>query len=257
MNNFSDKDLLLNAKEDPDSFTHEEPEMKADFENRVDDIQNRYKAKTTAVTKSALHVPVKTQNQQLVTRSEVFRGDHEYATVMAKYTVFWANKRENSKLYKLVVELPHLETVMEAIRDIIPYFNQRLAEENSNYSLSTDPTLYEFFKAKKSGLPKTDYPALDANQVLSQTGIQNICLAETSLRAVIQKSMGIPYESSKSKKASMLTPSMPGDSKSNQSSNASAHETYVEETFCFCFTKKKKINKDSQNGLNENLMDGF
>lgn len=79
---------------------------------------------------------------------------------MVKYTVYWIN-RLDEKVYQLLIEWPHVEIVIEAIRDVIPYINQRLAEDNSPYMLNSDPNLYEFFKAKKSGKPKLDYPGTD------------------------------------------------------------------------------------------------
>ncbi len=77
---------------------------------------------------------------------------------MVKYTFFWVSTKENDKVYQIVIELPHLVSVIEAIRDIIPYFNQRLAEDGSQYSLSNDPNLYDLYKAKKTGFAKLDYP---------------------------------------------------------------------------------------------------
>jgi hypothetical protein len=77
---------------------------------------------------------------------------------MVKYTFFWVSSKENDKVYQIVIELPHLVTVFEAVREVIPYFNQRLAEDGSQYTLSGDANLYDLYKAKKSGHAKMDYP---------------------------------------------------------------------------------------------------
>ena len=77
---------------------------------------------------------------------------------MVKYTVYWVNHEEGDKVYQINIELPHLEVVADAIKDIIPYFNQKLALDNSNYQLSTDPNSFELYIAKRSGYPKSDYP---------------------------------------------------------------------------------------------------
>ena len=82
---------------------------------------------------------------------------------MIKYTIFWTSKAESDKIYQLIVELPHLETVLEGIRDIIPYFNEQLVQNGSNRALSLDPNLFELYKAKKSGRPKIDYPGSESN----------------------------------------------------------------------------------------------
>jgi len=77
---------------------------------------------------------------------------------MTKYTAYWVNKKEEDKLYTVIVELPHLETVQEAIRDILPLFNDALLLEGSAYVLSEVPLHYEVYQAKKNGFPKTTYP---------------------------------------------------------------------------------------------------
>lgn len=82
----------------------------------------------------------------------------EKEAVMVKYTFYWISEKENDKVYQIVIELPHLVSVLEAIRDVIPYFNQRLAEEGSQLVLANDPNLFDLYKAKKSGHAKTDYP---------------------------------------------------------------------------------------------------
>jgi hypothetical protein len=76
----------------------------------------------------------------------------------SKYTINWVNAREGEKLYQVVVELPILETVLETIRDSIPYMNAKLAEEGSQQVLNSDPSLFELYKSKKTGYPKLDYP---------------------------------------------------------------------------------------------------
>lgn len=86
---------------------------------------------------------------------------------MIKYSFFWVSNKENEKVYNVNIEFPHLETVLEAIRDIIPYFNQKLAEENAPYTLSLDASLYDLYKSKKSGHAKTDYPGTSMIIVLN------------------------------------------------------------------------------------------
>jgi len=77
---------------------------------------------------------------------------------MTKYSAFWVSKKEDNKVYSVAIELPILENVLEAIRDVLPYFNEKLTEENSPYILSEDPTHFDLYKAKKNGHPKLDYP---------------------------------------------------------------------------------------------------
>jgi hypothetical protein len=50
---------------------------------------------------------------------------------MIKYTFYWVSKLETNKKYEIFIELPHLITVTEAIRDVIPYFNEKLGSEGS------------------------------------------------------------------------------------------------------------------------------
>lgn len=77
---------------------------------------------------------------------------------MVKYTVSWINKAENDKHYQILTEIPHEELVSDAIRDILPRMNQKMADSQSNFSLSNDPNKFEFLKAKRTGHAKLDYP---------------------------------------------------------------------------------------------------
>jgi len=189
---------------------------------------------------------------------------------MCKYTIFWTNKKENNKLYKIIIELPHIESVIEGIRDVIPYFNQRLAEEGSQFILSNDPNLYEFRKAKKSGLPKEDYPGIeivrfcnwflivfDSNQILSQTCIQNIALVEKNPTAISQRAEMVNETTSAEKgnlSATMISTTMPGI-RNVPGYQTMTEEDYVEETKCFCFKRiVKKKNKELNNDLNTQLL---
>lgn len=259
-NLYGDDKLFGTPSQNNNSFKPFRDDSGVDLDTQINDFQGRRdnKAKTTE-PRSALTFSVKNPTPQTNTRSEVFRGDYESPAVMSKYTIFWWNKRDSNKQYRVVIELPHLETVIEAIRDVIPYLNQRLAEDNSNYSLLPDPTIYEFFKAKKSGLPKVDFPALDANQVISQTGIQNICLVETSIRAVVQKSFAVPSNTgSKHKQSmtSMISASMP-DNKPQTAVQSIADDDYVEETVCLCFTSKKRAPTNKKNDMNTKLLSDY
>ena len=77
---------------------------------------------------------------------------------MIKYSANWVNKKEDDKLYTVPVELPHYETVGEAINDVLPLLNKSLLDANSPYIISEDPSQYDLYKAKKNGHPKLDYP---------------------------------------------------------------------------------------------------
>jgi len=55
---------------------------------------------------------------------------------MIKYTFYFVSVKEQEKVYQIPIELPHLITVMEAIRDVIPYFNERLAAEGAPVTLA-------------------------------------------------------------------------------------------------------------------------
>jgi len=77
---------------------------------------------------------------------------------MAKYSAYWVSRKEDDKVYSVIIELPQLENVLEAIRDVLPFLNERLTAENSPFVLSEDPTHFDLYKAKKNGHPKLDYP---------------------------------------------------------------------------------------------------
>jgi len=168
--------------------------------------------------------------------------DHknDLVTVMTKYSAYWVSKGEGEKVYSVLVELPHLETVIEAIRDVLPYLNQSLAEENSPFILSEDPTHFDLYKAKKTGHPKLDYPALDSSQILNQTGVQMISIVEKDARAVIPKN-GRP--SLPVKETTMIHPPMPNGRMSTNSQATVDNDIYEEETVCLCIKRTKTIKK--------------
>jgi len=105
--------------------------------------------------------------------------------IFSKYTFFWISRREDERIYQVMVELPRNCTVIDAIEKILPYFNQELATK-STYKLDLTADLYDLYSAKKSGRPKSDYPALDEDQNLNQTGLQLFTLVEKDSRAIIQ-----------------------------------------------------------------------
>jgi len=173
--------------------------------------------------------------------------------VMTKYKAYWVNKKEEDKIYSVVVELPHLETVGEAIRDVLPLINAELESEESAYVLSEDPKQFDLFQAKKTGHAKTDYPALDAGQLLGQTKVDKISLVEKDPRAVTlrvcdKKMMQIPQSAASSTRESMIEHSMPLEMSRNTNQT---DLDYIEETVCCCFKKKVPVRRN--NDLNVSL----
>jgi len=77
---------------------------------------------------------------------------------MVRYTIHWVNEKEGGKVYQIHIELPHPRIVIDAIQDLIPYLNEKLAHDNSKYQLSTDPNQFELYKAKRTGHAKVDFP---------------------------------------------------------------------------------------------------
>lgn len=161
--------------------------------------------------------------------------------MFSKYTFYWISKRANNKVYQVIIELPHTCSVLEAIEKVIPYFNQEL----EHISLNLDPKLYELFFAKKSGLPKSDYPgkkeqffphfaecelALDESQNLNQTGIQCFTLVERNPTALMGAEMQAgkeegknqDYGSGKDGKGNMANPGMLSGGSASQSVNTSS-----------------------------------
>jgi len=175
---------------------------------------------------------------------------------MTKYSAYWISKGEGDKVYSVIVELPHLETVLEAIRDVLPYLNQQLAENNSPYILSEDPTVYDLYKAKKTGHPKLDYPgktsscltikvlALDSSQILNQTGVQMISIVEKDTRALISRYGGAGARQSLPPKENnkMVQPPMPTGRMSTNTTSGD-NDVYEEETCCLCIKRTKTIKK--------------
>lgn len=226
--------------------------------------------KNAQSTKSALVTALKTSNLPQ-TRSELMQNDSDQSTVMIKYSFFWVSSKENEKIYNVNIEFPHLETVLEAIRDIIPYFNQKLAEEGAQYTLSLDANLYDLYKSKKTGHAKTDYPALDSSQILNQVGILTITVVEKNDNAIISKNpssatkkitktdINVPVDPPGRNKASMVDPSV-----IQQKINTIGYEdVIVTEYVCFCFPKKRieRRKKESisltstDKSLNQQLLD--
>jgi hypothetical protein len=182
------------------------------------------------------------------------------------------SQNEGEKVYQVLIELPHLITVLEAIRDVIPYFNERLAADASTYTLSTDASLYDLYKAKKTGHAKTDYPALDSGQILNQTSISAISLVERAPNAIISKNKPVPdpKPNQKStpqvlrveeiKSSGMVSSTVPASKVSTQGTR---DEEYIEITTycCGCIPKKQKVLRTQYNismtgntNLNENLI---
>jgi len=170
--------------------------------------------------------------------------EDENVMVMTKYTAYWVNKKEEDKIYTVIVELPHLETVTEAIRDILPLINDAMLLEGSAYMLSEVPTYYEIYQAKKNGFPKTTYPALDYGQLLHQTYVQQISLVEKDPRAV---SLRPNNQTGESVRPSMVESPMP--MKISGGSQGEKQEEIVEQTVCWCF-KKKVVVQRKKTGTN-------
>jgi hypothetical protein len=168
--------------------------------------------------------------------------------VMTKYKAYWVNKKEEDKIYSVVVELPHLETVGEAIRDVLPLINAELEAEESAYVLSEDPKQFDLFQAKKTGHAKTDYPALDAGQLLGQTKVDKISLVEKDARAVTlrvhdKKAMQNNHNQSvaSSTRESMIETSMPLELSRN--TNQHLDLDYTTETYCCCLKRKVPVQR--------------
>jgi len=173
--------------------------------------------------------------------------------VLVKYTVSWVNKAENNKVYQIIIELSYLELVIEAIRDIIPYFNEKLAQENSPYILSTNPNLFDLYKAKKTGFPKLDYPGrniiktlfikkigLDNSQVLSQTGIKQLNLTEKGPEGVILKDKT-------GNSQAMINPKMPGnDNMTGANDWGTVRTTTITCCWCIQFKKRTKVSEEGR-----------
>jgi len=168
--------------------------------------------------------------------------------VMTKYKAYWVNKKEEDKVYSVVVELPHLETVGEAIRDVLPLINAELEAEESAYVLSEDPKQFDLFQAKKTGHAKTDYPALDAGQLLGQTKVDKISLVEKDARAVtlrVHDKKAIQQQQNQSvassTRESMIETSMPLEL--SRGLNQHSELEYTTETYCCCLKRKVPIQR--------------
>lgn len=167
-------------------------------------------------------------------QSEVMARQEE-AMVLGNFTIFWVSKKENDKMYQLLIKLPTMAKVKEAIRDVLPYMNQRLAEEKSDYVLSLDPSQFDFYKAKKNGKAKYDYPSLDLTESLSTTGIQRLTLEEKTPDAVRLRN--------EHAKNTMVKSTMPGEGSMIENHLVDDQQNYVTETACCCFTVKKKVTR--------------
>jgi len=237
------------------------PEQKRSQEElKAPELLVRHRSNQPEAKKSALHTALRINHNTTTSHSEMLPAHRDDTVVMVKYTVYWVNKQDD-KAIQLLIEWPHVEIVIEAIRDVIPYINQRLAEENSPYILNSDPNMYEFFKAKKSGKPKLDYPGLDMNQVLSMTGVVRLTLVEKPQSDAVQlrrdKFMedDMDYKGNEvmvDNKGTMLKSTMPGMQSVASQMFDEQGEQYVEETFCCCFKRMRKIR---QSELREKLIE--
>lgn len=241
-------------KKEPKPQTVDPPEGSKDTDSNM--------KKSGKLTKSALASALKANNPTNTTRSDVGLIDSDRESVLTKYTFYWNSVKENDKLYSVIIELPHFENVLEAIRDVIPYFNQKLAEDGSSLILNVDPQLYDLYKAKKNGQAKTDYPALDSKQILSQSGLLQVTLLEKDINsAIISKINSSPVKrGSVETKSSMIDPSIPA----KKLEEVAYEDVEITEYVCFCIPKKKTIrrpktnisleNQPGQNSLNEKLL---
>jgi len=193
-------------------------------------------------------------------RNTVSHANFEDNSVMVKYTITWINRVENNKIYEIIIEFPQMIKVNEAIRDMIPYFNDKLGQENSDYTLSEDPNLYELKKAKKNGFPKEDYPDLDSTQVLSQTNILKLNLKEKENDAIINKNGSFKSGTitpTKNDRSSMVDQRMPVYNFASQAESYSERTTVVTCCWCIKIKKKSKVAVDAQreNDLDSQLLE--
>jgi len=167
--------------------------------------------------------------------------------------------------------------VQEAIRELLPLFNQKLHQDGSLIHFVEDSTMYKLYPAKKTGQPKSDYPALDAAQVLNQTGMQSFSLVEIDPKALknmkknlssskISEDFGASQRTPTKKQSSVLSsssggtnmvqPDMPkGGSQPHHLSMTQDGGPEVQTTCC-CFTKTV-VNKNNtvQEQLKQPLVD--
>jgi len=246
LDNFSYKDQTINSPEH-DQVTFNEDLNASDFEDQFQAIQNRH-TKSKQVNQTRSSVPMEDITfGGLGNQSEMYSANFNQNDMICRYTIYWISRRENNKLYMLDVDIPYKDTVFDAIQTTIPYLNQYLDEEGSNYVLSNDANLFEFYKAKKTGVPSHDYPVLDADQVLSQTGIRNLTLLESSITAVSQrKSQFFDNISQQKHKPTMVSSTMPGGNTIMDIHSNFSNE-YIEETVCFCWTVRKKVSLQELN----------
>lgn len=76
--------------------------------------------------------------------------------IMVKCIFYWTAKKENDKVYQIVVELPKFCTVQEALKKVLKYMNEEI--KASGVQLATELSYYSLHYAKKNGQPKSDYP---------------------------------------------------------------------------------------------------
>jgi hypothetical protein len=103
--------------------------------------------------------------------------------IFTKYTIYWVHK-DSQKVHDLVVELPHVALVQEAIGELINLFNSKFAIEGLPYTFNEDTSQFQLFAAKKSGHPKLDYPAYDGLQVVNETGVSSFTVVEIDPKAI-------------------------------------------------------------------------
>jgi len=190
----------------------------ANLTNTFEDVVTRPRDKGSEVQKKETKSTTQGPSQESASRVPQLGED---VNVMVRYTVHWVNEKEGGKVYHIIIELPHPRIVIDAIKDLIPYINEKLAQDNSKVQLSTDPNQFELYKAKRTGYAKVDYPALDNNQILSQSGIRLLNLTEKEPSAIIMKDQGISEtlatETSSMLGSKMIEPTMVGGGDQNVS----------------------------------------
>eukprot|EP01016_Furgasonia_blochmanni_P014087 TRINITY_DN1728_c0_g1_i7.p1 TRINITY_DN1728_c0_g1~~TRINITY_DN1728_c0_g1_i7.p1 ORF type:complete len:306 (+),score=56.14 TRINITY_DN1728_c0_g1_i7:219-1136(+) len=148
--------------------------------------ENTRSALNLGEVKGGYAIGPRTNDDSRVNLTFNHQGDGS-ATKYSKYRVFWVNCKDN-KIVDVLIELPAFCTVLDCIKEVIPYLNEQLRTQGCRFQLDQNPHRYEMYYAKKNGQPKTDYPPLFEEQVLCQTGIVNISLCEKNNDVFLEES---------------------------------------------------------------------
>ncbi|KRX06455.1 hypothetical protein PPERSA_05068 [Pseudocohnilembus persalinus] len=83
---------------------------------------------------------------------------------------------DNDDLVQVQVKIPQQFNVQDTIEYVIDSFNEKFKSQNIKYKLTKDFNNWSLHVAKKSGKPKTDFPALDIDSKLQECGKINFSL---------------------------------------------------------------------------------